>query len=72
MKHSYPYCWRSDTPLIYKIVPCYFVAVEKIKDRLVANNADPYWVPGFVKEKRFQNWLVSPHNTTHCSWNGVV
>lgn len=55
--HSYPYCWRSDTPLIYRAVPSWFVAVEKIKDQLLENNKETYWVPDFVKEKRFHNWL---------------
>ncbi|KAG5179720.1 Isoleucyl-tRNA synthetase [Tribonema minus] len=55
--HSYPYCWRSDTPLIYKAVPSWFVAVESIKDRLLVNNEGTYWVPANVKEKRFHNWL---------------
>lgn len=55
--HSYPHCWRSDTPLIYKAVPSWFVDVPAIRDRLVANNAKTYWVPSFVKEKRFHNWL---------------
>eukprot|EP01128_Nolandella_sp_AFSM9_P000140 TRINITY_DN1022_c0_g1_i1.p1 TRINITY_DN1022_c0_g1~~TRINITY_DN1022_c0_g1_i1.p1 ORF type:complete len:1101 (+),score=353.70 TRINITY_DN1022_c0_g1_i1:405-3305(+) len=57
IRHSYPFCWRSETPLIYRTIPSWFVNVEKIKDRLVANNKDPYWVPSFVKEKRFHNWL---------------
>jgi isoleucyl-tRNA synthetase len=57
-QHSYPFCWRSDTPLIYKAVPSWFVAVEQIKDRLLANNAETYWVPNFVKEGRFHNWLA--------------
>lgn len=56
--HSYPFCWRSDTPLIYKAVPSWFVSVEKIKERLLACNAQTYWVPEFVKEKRFHNWLT--------------
>eukprot|EP00033_Pygsuia_biforma_P001035 GCRY01001180.1.p1 GENE.GCRY01001180.1~~GCRY01001180.1.p1 ORF type:complete len:1077 (-),score=340.73 GCRY01001180.1:217-3447(-) len=56
--HSYPFCWRSDTPLIYKAVPSWFVAVEKIKDKIVENNKLTYWVPDFVKERRFHNWLV--------------
>nr|GMD85508.1 isoleucine--tRNA ligase, cytoplasmic [Ipomoea batatas] len=55
--HSYPFCWRSDTPLIYRAVPSWFVAVEKIKDQLLMNNKETYWVPDFVKEKRFHNWL---------------
>jgi len=56
-RHSYPFCWRSDTPLIYRAVPGTFVAVETIKERLVENNKQTYWVPSFVKEKRFHNWL---------------
>lgn len=55
--HSYPFCWRSDTPLIYKAVPSWFVSVEKIKPQLLANNNLTYWVPTFVQEKRFHNWL---------------
>eukprot|EP00301_Raphidiophrys_heterophryoidea_P026968 c9418_g1_i3.p1 GENE.c9418_g1_i3~~c9418_g1_i3.p1 ORF type:complete len:1211 (+),score=221.13 c9418_g1_i3:517-3633(+) len=58
-KHSYPFCWRSHTPLIYKAVPSWFVKVEEIKDRLVANNLKSTWVPSFVSEKRFHNWLES-------------
>jgi len=57
INHSYPFCWRSDTPLIYRAVPGTFINVESIKDRLLANNAQTYWVPSFVKEKRFHNWL---------------
>ena len=60
--HSYPFCWRSDTPLIYKAVPSWFVGVESIKDRIVANNEKTYWVPAFVKEKRFKDWLVNAND----------
>eukprot|EP01100_Stratorugosa_tubuloviscum_P007126 TRINITY_DN2995_c0_g1_i1.p1 TRINITY_DN2995_c0_g1~~TRINITY_DN2995_c0_g1_i1.p1 ORF type:complete len:1143 (+),score=551.91 TRINITY_DN2995_c0_g1_i1:135-3563(+) len=56
--HSIPFCWRSETPLIYKAVPSWFVAVEKIKNQLIENNKKSYWVPDFVQEKRFHNWLV--------------
>ncbi|XP_077181831.1 isoleucine--tRNA ligase, cytoplasmic [Paroedura picta] len=56
-KHSYPFCWRSDTPLIYKAVPSWFVRVEHMVDKLLENNAQCYWVPDFVREKRFGNWL---------------
>jgi isoleucyl-tRNA synthetase len=55
--HSYPFCWRSDTPLIYKAVPSWFVKVESLRSQLLENNAQTYWVPSFVQEKRFQNWL---------------
>lgn len=59
LTHSYPFCWRSDTPLIYKAVPSWFVRVEDIKTRLLASNEKTYWVPSYVKEKRFHNWLES-------------
>ncbi len=55
--HSYPFCWRSDTPLIYKAVSSWFVAVEKIKDRIVANNQTTNWVPEHLRDGRFGNWL---------------
>ncbi|XP_069332371.1 isoleucine--tRNA ligase, cytoplasmic isoform X3 [Eulemur rufifrons] len=55
--HSYPFCWRSDTPLIYKAVPSWFVRVEHMVDKLLRNNDLCYWVPEFVREKRFGNWL---------------
>ncbi|KAK0064167.1 isoleucine--tRNA ligase cytoplasmic [Biomphalaria pfeifferi] len=57
IKHSYPFCWRSETPLIYKAVPSWFVRVEHAVENLLASTKDTYWVPDFVKEKRFGNWL---------------
>uniref|UniRef100_A0A3B3YUM3 Isoleucine--tRNA ligase, cytoplasmic n=1 Tax=Poecilia mexicana TaxID=48701 RepID=A0A3B3YUM3_9TELE len=56
-KHNYPFCWRSDTPLIYKAVPSWFVRVEHMVDKLLDCNGKCYWVPEFVREKRFGNWL---------------
>lgn len=55
--HSYPHCWRSDKPLIYRAVPSWFVRVEAIKERLLANNAETNWVPKTVRDGRFHNWL---------------
>ncbi|XP_010488354.1 PREDICTED: isoleucine--tRNA ligase, cytoplasmic-like [Camelina sativa] len=57
--HSYPFCWRSDTPLIYRAVPSWFVKVKQLKEKLLENIDDEKtkWVPKYVKEKRFQNWL---------------
>jgi isoleucyl-tRNA synthetase len=43
-------------------VPSWFVRVEAIKERLLANNAQTYWVPAYVKEKRFHNWLENAHD----------
>lgn len=56
--HNYPHCWRSDTPLIYRAIPSWFIKVEEAREKLIANNNQTYWVPSFVKEKRFHNWLT--------------
>lgn len=55
--HRYPFCWRSDTPLIYRAVRTWFVAVEKIKDQLIQNNQQIHWVPEHIKDGRFGKWL---------------
>ena len=55
--HSYPFCWRTDTPLIYKAIPSWYVNVEAIKDRMVELNDGIHWVPDYVGAKRFGNWL---------------
>lgn len=56
--HSYPHCWRSDTPLVYKAVSSWFVAVSALKDRLLANNDKITWVPGHVRDGAFGKWLA--------------
>jgi len=55
--HSYPFCWRSQTPLMYRAVDTWFIKVTDIKNDLLKNNEQPKWVPSFVQEKRFKNWL---------------
>lgn len=57
LRHRYPFCWRSDTPLIYKAVRTWFVAVEKIKDQLLKSNDQIHWTPEHIKEGRFGKWL---------------
>lgn len=58
VKHSYPYCWRSQTPLIYRAFDTWFIKVTDIKERLIKNNLEQTkWVPRFVQEERFNNWL---------------
>lgn len=57
LRHRYPFCYRSDTPLIYKAVRTWFVSVEKIKDALVAANQQIHWTPEHVKTGRFGKWL---------------
>ncbi|KAJ2832727.1 isoleucine--tRNA ligase [Coemansia erecta] len=62
--HSYPFCWRSDTPLMYRAVPSWFVRVTDARDKLLEHNDSTHWVPSFVKEKRFANWLANARD-----WN---
>lgn len=57
VRHRYPFCWRSDTPLIYKVVRTWFVSVEQIKSRLLAANEQIHWTPDFIKFGRFGKWL---------------
>ena len=55
--HSYPHCWRTDTPLIYRTVPSWFLHVEKIKDVCIEQNKKVHWVPEHIGIQRFHNWL---------------
>lgn len=55
--HNYPFCWRCETPLIYRAVSTWFVKVEEIKDRMLAANEQIRWVPDHIKEGRFGKWL---------------
>ena len=55
--HSYPFCWRTGTPLIYRAMDCWFVKVTAIKDRMVANNKKVVWVPDHLRDGRFGKWL---------------
>lgn len=57
--HSYPFCWRTDTPLIYRAVSSWFVSVEKLKERILAQNATTRWVPEHLRDGRFGNWLAN-------------
>ncbi len=55
--HSYPHCWRCDTPLLNYATTSWFVDVPSIKDQLVANNDKVKWVPEHVGTNRFGKWL---------------
>lgn len=58
-EHSYPFCWRCDTPLIYYARESWFVEMTKVKDDLVANNKKINWLPGTIGKRRFGDWLVN-------------
>ena len=55
--HNYPFCWRSDTPLLYRAVPSWFMRVAQMRESLLARNEETYWVPDTIREGRFANWL---------------
>ena len=57
VEHSYPFCWRTDTPLIYKPISTWFVKVESFRDRMVEHNRKVHWVPGHIRDGRFGKWL---------------
>jgi len=57
LKHQYPMCYRSDTPLIYKAVPSWFVRITPIIPQMLKNIEESHWVPSFVKEGRFASWI---------------
>ncbi len=62
--HNYPFCWRSDTPLIYKAISTWFVKLEPLKDGLVENNLKTRWVPEHLRDGRFGKWLANARD-----WN---
>ena len=55
--HNYPHCWRTDTPIIYKAMPSWYVKVTDIRDRMLATNQAINWVPGHIQNGRFGQWL---------------
>jgi isoleucyl-tRNA synthetase len=57
--HSYPHCWRCDTPLVYKAVSSWFVAVTTFRDRMVELNEEITWTPSHVKHGSFGKWLAN-------------
>ena len=56
-EHSYPFCWRCDTPLLYYARSSWFIEVTKVKDRLIAANRSVNWMPETIREGRMGNFL---------------
>ena len=56
--HSYPFCPRSDTPIIYRTIDSWYLKVEQIRDALLKSNEGIRWVPGHIKKGRMGNWLA--------------
>jgi isoleucyl-tRNA synthetase len=55
--HTYPFCWRCDTPLLYYARGTWFLRTTQYKDKLVALNHEINWIPGHIRDGRFGNWL---------------
>jgi isoleucyl-tRNA synthetase len=56
-EHTYPFCWRCDTPLLYYARSTWYIKTTALKDRLVANNEQINWVPEHIRDGRFGEWL---------------
>ncbi|MFL6137633.1 MAG: isoleucine--tRNA ligase [Frankiaceae bacterium] len=56
-EHSYPHCWRCDTPLLYYALPSWFIRTTAIKDKLLAENARTDWHPPTIRTGRYGDWL---------------
>ncbi len=56
-RHSYPHCWRTDTPLLNYVTNSWFIRVTDVKDKMLANNEKINWQPQHIKEGRFGKWL---------------
>ena len=59
VKHSYPFCWRCKTPLLYYAKPSWYIRTTANKERLVEHNQSIHWVPEHIKNGRFGNWLAN-------------
>ncbi|MFV1010994.1 isoleucine--tRNA ligase [Wolbachia endosymbiont of Nasonia vitripennis] len=60
--HNYPHCWRTDTPLIYRTMPSWYVAVTKFKGRMTELNKRVNWMPNHIRDGQFGKWLEGAHD----------
>ncbi len=58
-EHSYPFCWRCDTPLIYYARNSWFIKMSDVRDRMIANNETVNWIPESVGKNRFGDWIAN-------------
>ncbi len=58
-KHTYPFCWRCGSPLLYYAKPSWYIRTTAIKDRLISSNREINWYPDYIKEGRFGEWLAN-------------
>ncbi|MPZ86820.1 MAG: isoleucine--tRNA ligase [Nitriliruptorales bacterium] len=57
--HTYPFCWRCNTPLLYYAKPSWYIATTKIRDRLLSENAEVDWRPEHIRDGRYGDWLAN-------------
>jgi isoleucyl-tRNA synthetase len=57
IKHTYPFCWRCDTPLLYYAKPTWYIRTTAVKDRLIEGNQRINWYPSHIRDGRFGDWL---------------
>ena len=57
--HTYPFCWRCKTPLLYYAREAWYIRTSQFKDRMVQLNQTINWVPEHIKDGRFGNWLAN-------------
>ena len=55
--HSYPFCWRCESPLIYRAISSWFVGVESVKEAMLSANEQIWWIPEHIRGGRFGKWL---------------
>ncbi|MBN1291966.1 MAG: isoleucine--tRNA ligase [Candidatus Latescibacteria bacterium] len=58
IEHNYPFCWRCDTPLIYRAFPSWYVKVTAIKDRMLEHNREINWIPEHIRDGQFGRWIA--------------
>ena len=57
IRHTYPFCWRCNTPLLYYAKPSWYIKTTAMKERLISGNAEINWYPEYIKYGRFGDWL---------------
>ncbi len=62
IKHTYPFCWRCATPLLYYAMTSWYLKTTAVKQELIANNNSVNWVPEHIKEGRMGDWLKNNHD----------
>jgi len=57
IRHTYPFCWRCETPLLYYVKQTWYIRTTAVKEELIAGNNEINWYPGHIKHGRFGDWL---------------